>query len=161
MMRKIENALIPVYKKNDEILFIKPSDNAHKEIVNKCVEQLKKRPQRLNDFLNTRKAGAIFTALSFNAAEVVAGTTGVFIDFDKHSDDLVLFVKTDDLNDSNHSNYSNDKNILEMHLIFPHINDVHGDELKNVYEKFYNIYINNNKLVYKKFSQMNIDDLFI
>ena len=159
-MKKIENALIPVYK-NDDILFIKPCDPEHAEIVNKCVEQLKKRPQRLNDFLNTRKAGAIFTALSFNAAEVVAGTTGVFIDFDKHSDNLVLFVKTDDLNDSNHSNYSNDKNILEMHLIFPHINDVHGDELKNVYEKFYNIYINNNKLVYKKFSKMNIDDLFI
>lgn len=159
-MKKIENALIPVYK-NDDILFIKPCDPEHAEIVNKCVEQLKKRPQRLNDFLNTRKAGAIFTALSFNAAEVVAGTTGVFIDFDKHSDNLVLFVKTDDLNDSNHSNYSNDKNILEIHLIFPHIMDVHGDELEGVYEKFYNIYINNNKLVYKKFSKMNIDDLFI
>lgn len=160
MMSKIENALIPVYK-NDEILFIKPSDNAHKEIVNKCVEQLKKRPQRLNDFLNTRKAGAIFTALSFNAAEVLAGTTGVFIDFDKHSDDLVLFVKTDDSNHLNHSSYEKDKNILEIHLIFPHIMDVHGDELEGVYEKFYNIYKNNNKLVYKKFSQINIDDLFI
>ena len=160
-MRKIENALIPVYK-NDDILFIKPCDPEHAEIVNKCVEQLKKRPQRLNDFLNTRKAaGAIFTALSFNAAEVLAGTTGVFIDFDKHSDNLVLFVKTDNLNDSNHSSYEKDKNILEIHLIFPHIMDVHGDELEGVYEKFYNIYKNNNKLVYKKFSQINIDDLFI